>query len=293
MEQMKAQAETAKTTGEAYTKAMDFQTGEAQKYSERYWGTQVPLEDKLIDKALSFNEKSEQEKMAMQAGADVEQARAQGMEGVSSELRARGTNLGSGAAVSAMMEMNTQATLAKVGAISKTRDTARQMGWQRLGEATALGKGLPSFGQGSTQLALGAAGGANAAAAGAVNGAIGVGNSSANQLNAQGNIYGSIGSIGNNTYATSMNGAKIGAENDPSKDIYGALLGAGMSYFSDVRLKKNIVRTGTTARGNAKYSWEWISGGYAEGVLAHEVQHIPGAVSVGPGGFLMVDYSLV
>lgn len=66
------------------------------------------------------------------------------------------------------------------------------------------------------------------------------------------------------------------------------------SAFSDARLKTNIKHIGETALGNKLYSWDWIDGsGSAEGVMAQEVEHIPGAVKRHSSGYLMVDYSKV
>lgn len=66
------------------------------------------------------------------------------------------------------------------------------------------------------------------------------------------------------------------------------------AFFSDRRLKRNLRRIGTTARGNAAYRWDWIDGsGSAEGVIADEVAHIPGALVAHPSGFVMVDYEVV
>lgn len=62
--------------------------------------------------------------------------------------------------------------------------------------------------------------------------------------------------------------------------------------YSDVRLKKNVVRIGTTAKGSPWYRWDWKTGGSSEGVLAHEVMHT-GAVSADAAGMLMVDYTKV
>ncbi|NBW08270.1 MAG: tail fiber domain-containing protein [Caulobacteraceae bacterium] len=66
------------------------------------------------------------------------------------------------------------------------------------------------------------------------------------------------------------------------------------TFFSDRRLKRNIVRIGTTARGSARYRWDWVDGsGSAEGVIADEVAHVPGALVAHPSGFAMVDYGKV
>lgn len=78
-----------------------------------------------------------------------------------------------------------------------------------------------------------------------------------------------------------------------SKNALSSLFTSGFG-FSDVRLKMNVVHIGETARGNKLYSWDWIDGsGSAEGVLAHEVAHIPGAVKRHSSGYMMVDYSKV
>lgn len=63
--------------------------------------------------------------------------------------------------------------------------------------------------------------------------------------------------------------------------------------YSDARLKTNLRRVGTTARGHAWYVWDWKTGGRGEGVIAQEVAHIPGAVHADADGVLMVDYSRV
>lgn len=65
--------------------------------------------------------------------------------------------------------------------------------------------------------------------------------------------------------------------------------------YSDIRLKRDIVRIGTSPRGHAWYRWKWRADGTdGEGVIAQEVAHVPGAVAPDPEtGFLRVDYSKV
>lgn len=100
---------------------------------------------------------------------------------------------------------------------------------------------------------------------------------------------GMLGSIGNalggvGTFAESPAGAATGA--------------AIMSMFSDARLKTNITRVGTTAGGNALYTWDWTPHGKALagaqpafGVIAQEVNQ--DAVVMGSDGWLRVDYTRV
>lgn len=156
LEQMDQSLAIAKQQADKQTELQDYQLGLSKKYDERYWGTTVPLQDQLIAKARAYNESAEQERMAGEAAADVEQATTVGGQALQRNLAMRGINAGSAAAISAMASMRSNADLAKAGAMNKTREAARQMGWARLGEAAALGQGLVGFGQASSQLAMGA-----------------------------------------------------------------------------------------------------------------------------------------
>jgi hypothetical protein len=72
----------------------------------------------------------------------------------------------------------------------------------------------------------------------------------------------------------------------------GGLFGAGLSLFSDARLKTNVVRIGATDAGQPIYSYQYIWGGPTQiGVMAQESPD--DAVSVHESGFMMVDYSRV
>lgn len=123
---------------------------------------------------------------------------------------------------------------------------------------------------------------------------------------AQGNAWGNaINGLG--YYGSQMIGRGGGMSNpygDPAGTVPGGYDMGGVAYnnpsayeagsiYSDERLKTNIRRTGTTARGNAWYEWDWKSGGRGQGVIAQEVAHIPGAVQADSDGVLMVDYSKV
>ncbi len=69
------------------------------------------------------------------------------------------------------------------------------------------------------------------------------------------------------------------------------LLGAGMSLFSDPRLKMNVKRVGTTDGGVPVYTYQYIWGGpVMMGVMATDV---PEAAEMDPSGFLKVDYGRV
>lgn len=72
----------------------------------------------------------------------------------------------------------------------------------------------------------------------------------------------------------------------------GGLFGAGLSLFSDARLKTNIQRIGATDAGQPIYSYQYIWGGPTQiGVMAQESP--ADAVSLHESGFMMVDYGKV
>lgn len=72
----------------------------------------------------------------------------------------------------------------------------------------------------------------------------------------------------------------------------GGLFGAGLSLFSDARLKTNVVCIGATNAGQPIYSYQYIWGGPTHiGVMAQESPD--DAVSMHESGFMMVDYSRV
>jgi hypothetical protein len=70
------------------------------------------------------------------------------------------------------------------------------------------------------------------------------------------------------------------------------LLGAGVSLFSDRRLKRDIRRVGTLDNGLPVYAYRYVTGGpIMLGLMADEVADIiPEAVSLHESGYAMVDY---
>jgi hypothetical protein len=71
--------------------------------------------------------------------------------------------------------------------------------------------------------------------------------------------------------------------------IGGQILGAAATYFSDIRLKDNIQRIGTSPSGIHIYSFKYKGDDKTyQGVMAHQV---PYASYVADNGYLVVDYS--
>lgn len=97
--------------------------------------------------------------------------------------------------------------------------------------------------------------------------------------------------------ANAQYGAQLGgynAQQAGQSNLMNGLFSLGSAYFlSDRRLKTNIHQIGKTPGGINVYSYDYIWGEPAIGVMADEVEHIPGAVATHESGYKMVDYSKV
>lgn len=156
-------------------------------------------------------------------------------------------------------------------------DAYRQQRMANLTGYTQLGRGM----SGSTQNYLSQAGsGFNAAGSQAGQTALGLG-----QLN------------------NGFNSARWNAQanSDAGKgSAMGSVVGAGVTAFSDMRLKKNVKQIGEV-NGHKLVVWDWNEKGLeiagdmpTVGVIAQEAMKIdPDAVSVHENGYLMVDYSKI
>ena len=211
LEQMDQNLALAREQAARDAAMQDYQRSLTERYDQRYWNTQVPLEDQLIQQARTFNEAGEQEALARTASADVAQAFDVAQQGNQRALALRGVNLGSGAAAALAADSATQRALAQAGAMTKTREAARQLGWTRLGEATALGRGLPGFGATSAGLSLNAgqaALGAGQMGMGSIAQAGGIANQTASTV---GNLWNGAGQLGVQKYKVGVQAARVNA----------------------------------------------------------------------------------
>ena len=86
---------------------------------------------------------------------------------------------------------------------------------------------------------------------------------------------------------------QVGAYNNQQQG-YAQLGTAALMYFSDRRLKRNIKRIGATDSGIPVYSFEYLWGQHAIGVMADEVQAVkPDAVFRHSSGYSVVDYARI
>lgn len=110
--------------------------------------------------------------------------------------------------------------------------------------------------------------------------------------------YRQLQNFGNVIYGGS-NGTTTSTSSAPKTDHTGQILGSAATLgmmalmMSDKRLKSNIKRIGTHAKGFGIYLYK-IFGGWQVGVLAQEVKKIvPAAVHRHPSGYYMVNYSVL
>ncbi len=105
--------------------------------------------------------------------------------------------------------------------------------------------------------------------------------------------------LNENQLGQDLAGLQIGAENarvGTSSGLMSAmasLAGAGIGAFSDRRLKRDIDKVGQLPDGINLYRFRYLwDNTPMVGVMAQEVEKTkPGAVSMGQGGFMVVDYS--
>ena len=224
LDQMQQQIDIGRDAYGLAREAQDFQLGLQRRYDDRYWRTQVPLENEILADVRSFDTEAERERLAGQAMGDVEQA-ASASRGINARAMASmGVNPNDGRYAAVMRQGAYDRTLAAASAMNKTREAARQLGWARKNDAAALLRGLPGFSSNASQLAQGWGGqGMQAGTMGlnAATSASGAGNQAAQV--AGNNFQGAAQSYARN--------AEIAAKYDPSSQLMGMATGLAGSMF--------------------------------------------------------------
>lgn len=279
----------------------DVNVGNLRQANERYTQYGIPAENRYYDMVDNYSTEDEYQRQAMTAKGDVAAAQ-QGQRGqMMRQYAALGIDPTSPAAVAAMRAGAVGDAAVEAGAMNRARNAARNLGMQLKSDAANFGRGGQSgilqFGAGAQGNATGAFGIAQGALGSAVQagGAQQAGYQTA--LQGYGQNLGAYTSLGNNAMQVQ------GQQQSAMWSGLGALAGAGarVAVGSDLRMKENIERVGTTPAGVPIYRFDYKPPFKAEhghgtfvGVMAQDLIHIqPDAVGVAASGFLFVDYTKV
>lgn len=230
MEEQRAASAISRDVARRQMEQMDFQTGAAREYLDRWRGTQVPLEDTLISEARGYDAEGEAARRGAVAVTDVAQQFGNARGTAMRALTRSGVNPNSGMAISANAGMATSEALARVSAMNQTREAARQLGWAKRMDAAALGRGLPGFSSAAGQIGVGAGQGAAVAGMGGVNSMGSVVSGMNTGFNGVNSAIGAMGDLGVKTYGIQSQNWQNANATDPLNAILGAATGVGTSW---------------------------------------------------------------
>jgi hypothetical protein len=200
------------------------------------------------------------------------------------------------AALSASSDFAATNAATEAAAQTRARDAAKTMGMQLTSDAANFGRGGQSgilqFGAAAGGASSAAAQGATSAAATAPGGAAGVNTGlgiAQKSYGANLDAYSELGKQSIQSYQSPLQGIGL---------LAGQLGGAAISRYSDRRLKKNTEKLVTLAHDIGlwafRYIWEPATEPLRYGFMADEVEPVfPGAITIDPNGYKMVDYSKV
>jgi len=271
----------------------------------RYEAGGIPAMEKLKADADQYNTEAYQEQLAQGATADITSAMQQQRQQQAMRQQAYGIDPTSGVSQMSSGQTSAGEALMRAQAANQTRQAAKDVGLQKQANVYNMYAGLPAQGNASTGIALGASGqglaGGQAALSnyGATSGSL----NSAAQTAMGG--WNSVGQIGVGKYNADVNAATAAANaSNASAAGLGSALGTGAALYlkagSDIRIKQDIQPIGRLNNGVPFYAYQYKpeyrdtwGHGPQIGVMAHEVEHIPGAVSIHADGYKLVDYSKV
>lgn len=179
---------------------------QAEEYYNDYKTTYRPVEQKMVSDALNYNTEAKREELARTAGSDVSQAFGIARGTQNRQLAAAGIRPDSNRFAALNNNLLVQEALGKAGSENKARVDAEGLGYARLQDAVALGKGLPGNSTTAYGVSLNAG---NSAGANANNSyaAMNQGYGTALQANSGAvNAYGTAGNIYGQEFSGRMQG---------------------------------------------------------------------------------------
>lgn len=285
-----------------------FQLEQARKAYDRYEEGAIPAMDALRKDAEQYNEAGYQEMLAERAMGDVNSQFENQRQQTAMRQQAYGIDPTSGVAQGSQNASSVQQAALGAAAMNQTRQAAHDIGLQKMANVYNMYAGLPAQANASTALGLNAAGqGFNTGQSAYGNySALGGSLNSATGTAMQG--WNSVGQLGVSKYNTDVSAYNAQQQADATSSAgFGSMLGTlGSAYLnyaktgSDIGIKQDIELIGVLPNGVNVYEFEykpeyrdtWGHGRF-RGVMAQEVEHIPGAVDIHPDGYKMVDYAKV
>jgi hypothetical protein len=275
-------AEMMPLARQVYGQQMDAQRqqmDQAQNYFDYQQQTFRPVEQGLVRDAERFSTEGYREQMAGQAAAAAGRAFGVQQDMGQRALAARGVNPNSGAALALQAQGNLGLAAQRANAMTGARTQAEQMGFARRMDVTGLGRNLAGASTAAYQ-------GATGAGSAGMNVAMAPGSQFQQGMAGAGTTMGNV--------ATGQAGLYNAGQNRQG-EMFGAVLGAGATIFSDRRLKENIELVGRDERTMLPlYEFEYINGSGRRflGVMAQDVlESHPDMVFTMPDGFMAVNYA--
>lgn len=310
LRQSQVQEERANEQFEMTKDVTQTQLSQAKKAYARYEEGAIPAMEKLKADADLYNQQAEQERLAQGARADISSAMENQRGQQAMRQRAYGIDPTSGTAQFQSNAMGANQALMEAQAANQTRQAAKDIGLQKQANVYNMYAGLPAQGNASTGIALGSASQGLQAGQTAISnfGQTGAAlNAGASTAMSGWNNVGQLG-VGATNAATQAYAAEQQAGGAMASGL-GSAVGSGLAMYakyqtggaaSDVAVKQDVKRIGTLLNDVPLYTYfykpeyrdTWGHGPQV-GVLAHEVEHIPGAVSLHADGYKVVDYSKV
>jgi len=286
------------------------QISSAKKTMAEFEKYGTPMRASIYKAAEEYDTAANRERIASEALGDVKSAF--GIKAADERRRMQSYGIDPTSGRAAATENINSIMEAAVGsaAANRARTAAEQLGWAKKMDAIALSQG--QFGNQATSTGLALSAGNQALNAGQTTmanyGAMGNSMSQANQGALQG--WNNVGTLGVQKYNADVNAyeARQKAEATSSAgfgSMVGSLAATGAKLYlggSDIRTKENIEVVGQLPNGLLVYEYEYkpefknrkyFGHGRFRGVMAHEVEHIPGAVFTTEDGYKVVDYSKV
>lgn len=286
------------------------QISSAKKTMAEFEKFGTPMRESIYKAAEEYDTAANRERIASEALGDVKSAF--GIKAADERRRMQSYGIDPTSGRAAATENINSIMEAAVGsaAANRARTAAEQLGWAKKMDAIALSQG--QFGNQATSTSLALNAGNQALQSGQVPmanyGAMGSSMSQANTGALQG--WNQVGTLGVQKYNADVNAYEARQKADATSSagfgsMVGSLAATGAKLYlggSDIRTKENIEVVGQLPNGLLVYEYEYkpefknrkyFGHGRFRGVMAHDVEHIPGAVFTTEDGYKVVDYSKV